>query len=130
MTLRNKNFRWWYKRLTLALVVSMVLAAVLVIAGIADPGYIPRGGLKGPLCYKAGGLFSPEGLFLRVRCIGFPGASIAGYLLTRGYFLIHPTMPVAGFILLGFECLAVVPVAWVLGRVFGEKKKPIDPTSF
>ena len=88
----------------LALLVSMVLAAVLVKAGIADPGYIPPGGLKGPLCYKAGGLFSPEGLFLHVRCIGFPGASIAGYLLTRG------------FILLGLECIAVVPVAWMLGR--------------
>ncbi|MEZ5876664.1 MAG: hypothetical protein R3D43_02250 [Tepidamorphaceae bacterium] len=122
MSLKNRSFTWWHNRMMLALLVSMVLAAVLVKAGIADPGYIPPGGLKGPLCYKAGGLFSPEGLFLHVRCIGFPGASIAGYLLTRGFYLIHPTMPVAGFILLGLECIAVVPVAWVLSQVLCNRR--------
>ncbi|MCC0015274.1 MAG: hypothetical protein H6878_03105 [Rhodobiaceae bacterium] len=114
MNLRNRTFRWWWERLALALVGSMVLAWLLLASGLVLTTHVPPGGLTGPLCFRAGGLFSPGGLIPYIQCIGFPGADVAGYLLTRGLRL---TQVPLGFILLLVECIGAVPVAWALGKV-------------
>ena len=116
MYFRNRSFRWWHNRMMLVLAVSMVLTALLVKSGLVLTTYFPPGGIKGPVCFEAGGLFGSYGLFRHIECAHFFGSGLAAYLLSRGYFLFHPTMPVAGLIWLGLECLLAVPVAWVLGR--------------
>ncbi|MCB1474293.1 MAG: hypothetical protein KDJ68_15825 [Rhodobiaceae bacterium] len=111
----GRSFLWWYAWLAIALAASMTLTLALLKAGLFVTTDIPLGGLGGPLCFKAGGLLSPDGLFPRIRCIGFPGSSVAGYLLTRGYWLSKPDL---GVILLLIECIAAAPVAFALSRLW------------
>ena len=110
---RGRTFRWWFGQLTAVVFLTAPLTTALLATGLLTPDYIPPGGLKGPVCFKAGGLFSGN-LFRSIDCIGFFGAPVAGYLLSRGLYILQPLV---GVIMLTVECVAAAIAAFALSRL-------------